>query len=850
MRTMRRAAPIAALAALALALPAPAAEAQESHPFLGVLGAAAYEDACGAAFGPGGLWVADYYHDRISPPSGTAISPADPAGGPCKLAFDSAGDLYVYGYHHDVLAYPSAELVAGKGALIDPNPAEAGAEAPTGLALDRASGDLYVAHRTYIAKYEAPVHAGEAPTRIGTNPAAAYYGIAFSEFPGAGAQPATGGYLYVPDAATRTVAVFDPATSTSAPIESMRGEATPQGGFRDLRDSEAIVDDSSASPSYGHLYVLDKIGTSSAGQPEGVFDEFNSAGDYRGHKVEAGKEAVAGFIDAEPSGIAIEAASGNVLVTSGNSEGSAVFKYGPTASARTLKVTRSGAGGGEVTSSPNGIACGSEACAAEFTEGERVTLYAHPDGRSALAGWSVAGAEPCPGTGTCTLLMSANVEVGAEFEEPAQQTLSVTLSGVGQGTLTSDPTGISCPSTCTEGFAQGRAVALSATPAPHSAFAGWSGACTGGESTCRVTMSAAKAVGAEFVPIPPQTLSVSLGGSGEGLVQSSPAGISCPPACSASFDEGSRVTLAQIASPGSAFAGWSGAGCAGSAATCTVTMSEAQALGASFESSLAAQGGSQTARAAALSLARPRGTARASATQTILQKGDLRLTVSAQVHPRALPRRGTAPISVSLASHVTTTDETQPPQLRRLKIEINRHGRLDLAGLPICKVSRIQPASNTRALAACRASLVGRGRFFGTVTLPGASPYPISGRLLVFNGAEGRRPVLLGHIFTLRPFPISFVMTFQIRTRPHGQFGTALSANLRKALGARRNLTGIVMTLSRRFRSGGRSHSFLSAGCPAPRGFPSAVFPLARASFAFAGGRKLVQTLTSNCWAR
>jgi hypothetical protein len=42
------------------------------------------------------------------------------------------------------------------------------------------------------------------------------------------------------------------------------------------------------------------------------------------------------------------------------------------------------------------------------------------------------------------------------------------------------------------------------------------------------------------------------------------------------------------------------------------------------------------------------------------------------------------------------------------------------------------------------------------------------------------------------------------------------------------------MRLDRRFRSGGRTHSYLAADCPAPAGFPGAVFPLAGRS---SGGR-------------
>ncbi len=563
---MRRLSFCASLLALVfVAVPAQALGAA-NHPFLAAINGG-YEDACGLARSGGGLYVSDYYHDAIELPGGGKIANESPGSGPCKLALDAGGNLYVNNYHHDVVKY-TEPFTSGAGAVID-------ATEPTSLALDPTTGNLYVVHRTYVSLYEAPVHAGEAPAKtIGLDSSAEYFGAAVSAFPGAGAQPATAGDLYLADAATHTVKVFD---STGALLATMDGAATPQGGFKYLVDSEVAVDNNPTSPSYGHVYVLDSVGGIDPEHPQGVLDEFNSAGDYRGQ--------ITGFADAEPSAVAIDPATGNVYVTSGNSEGSAVFTYGPTAPARSLKVAKSGTGGGTVTASPNGIACGS-ACAAEYDEGKTVTVFAAPDAHSVFKGWTVTGpgAEPCPGTGTCTTLMSANREVSVEFEEPpAQETL--TLAETGAGTVKSEPAGISCPGTCTEHFNLGRLVTLTATPAPHSRFAEWQGvACDESRlTTCQVTMSQAESLSAKFVPIPPQTLTATVTGSGEGTVTSSPAGIYCSSACSAGFDEGSSVTLTEITAPGSAFAGWNGA-CAGTAPTCSVTMSAAESVSAGFAS--------------------------------------------------------------------------------------------------------------------------------------------------------------------------------------------------------------------------------------------------------------------------
>jgi hypothetical protein len=75
--------------------------------------------------------------------------------------------------------------------------------------------------------------------------------------------------------------------------------------------------------------------------------------------------------------------------------------------------------------------------------------------------------------------------------------LNVTLAGIGSGTVTSSPAGISCPGTCSTNFNNGIAVMLAAAANPGSTFAGWSGSCIG-TGTCSLTMSGAEAVNATF----------------------------------------------------------------------------------------------------------------------------------------------------------------------------------------------------------------------------------------------------------------------------------------------------------------------------------------------------------------
>ncbi len=231
-------------------------------------------------------------------------------------------------------------------------------------------------------------------------------------------------------------------------------------------------------------------------------------------------------------------------------------------------------------------------------------------------------------------------------------------------------------------------------------------------------------------------------------------------------------------------------------------------------------------------------------------EGNVLVAVDGQLSPSRLPREGKTPIAVSVDWKIGTTDGTQPPKLKTLKIEINRNGVLDPTGLPICPLEKIQPASTSRALKNCRSSLVGRGSFSAIVGLEGQESYVAKGQMIVFNSEQGGKPVLFGQIYSALPFANSFVITFKVDQLKKGTYGTALTATLPASLRAWGNLTEINMRLSRKFAYQGKSRSFLTAACPTPKGVGVAAFPLARTSFAFVGGTKVATTLTDVCKVR
>jgi hypothetical protein len=227
-------------------------------------------------------------------------------------------------------------------------------------------------------------------------------------------------------------------------------------------------------------------------------------------------------------------------------------------------------------------------------------------------------------------------------------------------------------------------------------------------------------------------------------------------------------------------------------------------------------------------------------------QGDLFVKFSGGIEPDALPRKARAPIAIRVAGVVRTLSGAQPPALRRIVIGINRGGRLDAHGLPVCHRHEIEPSSSAEALAICGDAQVGAGSYAGSITFPDQGTYESRGDIVAFNSRIGGQRAILAHVYSEDPVPLTFVIVFRI-SRGSGAFGTILAGTVPESLIRRGYLKRITLELHRDYVYRGRPRSYLSAACDAPAGFHGAVFPFARAAMAFDDGRTLSSTLTRTC---
>jgi hypothetical protein len=189
------------------------------------------------------------------------------------------------------------------------------------------------------------------------------------------------------------------------------------------------------------------------------------------------------------------------------------------------------------------------------------------------------------------------------------RTLTVTGGGNGLGTVTAPNYGeagaLECsisggtadPIKCGKTYGWKTQVQLTATPQGGSSFTGWSGACTGTGRECKVVMTQSRSVRATFsgAGTPSFALNVSGGGDGSGTVASqaglTPAiactitsGSAVGSGCSATYLQGTSVTLTATSSNGHSFAGWTG-NCSGTG-SCVLTISANRSATAAFNAPL------------------------------------------------------------------------------------------------------------------------------------------------------------------------------------------------------------------------------------------------------------------------
>ena len=402
---------------------------------------------------------------------------------------------------------------------------------------------------------------------------------------GMGAVAATGAELTCPANATRVVQVANGASVTLA--------ATPDPGWTFVRwtgggcsggGSCAVVMGAAQNvlatfqpATYRLTVIAAGTGTGTVECPLGTISCPKTVRDLQAESsVEVPNGATVNLVATAGASTVVGGWSGCTL----GANGCAVTMTGPKTVTTTfqpsqyqLAVSMGGSGSGKVTGAGLDCGLGATTCSKPLDNGTTASLTATPDASSVFGSWGIV----CTGTGACNIKMNSDKTVSARFD-PGSYPLSVAVSGSGKVSAPGIDCGPGTTGDCSESVGNGSSVTLTATPGTNAVFAGWSGACTG-PGPCVVTMSTARSVTATFQP-DSYPLTIAFAGQGTGIVAGEGLSCSSGPPCTRDVANGATLVLRASPLGDSVVGAWSG--CTPVADGCSVTMTGARTVTATF----------------------------------------------------------------------------------------------------------------------------------------------------------------------------------------------------------------------------------------------------------------------------
>jgi hypothetical protein len=295
-----------------------------------------------------------------------------------------------------------------------------------------------------------------------------------------------------------------------------------------------------------------------------------------------------GSLKEKSLGIAVNDESGDVYAAPEVGEDE-VFIYAQAAVTEyPFEVKEIGSGGGEVTCEIKGSGNIENPCASKYPEGTGLVVTATPNIESTLGPLSGAGSAKDCSTSPCEFTIEESSSVTVEWNKSlvVKDTLTITETGFGSGTVTCEEEGKGSTGHCASEYAEGTKLVVTAIPAGGSELGTISGtgsasSCT--SSPCKFTITADSTLAIEFAktPTPEDKLTITETGLGHGTVTCEEEGKGSPGVCATEYDEGTKLVVTATPAGGSELGTISGTGSASSCPTtspCKFTIAETSTL--------------------------------------------------------------------------------------------------------------------------------------------------------------------------------------------------------------------------------------------------------------------------------
>jgi hypothetical protein len=170
-----------------------------------------------------------------------------------------------------------------------------------------------------------------------------------------------------------------------------------------------------------------------------------------------------------------------------------------------------------------------------------------------------------------------------------------------------------------------------------------------------------------------------------------------------------------------------------------------------------------------------------------------RVELKASIAPRALAKSKPTPISLRASTSVSAENGSHPPALKEFELEVDRHARLNLGGIPAC-----HSGGRETVRKACREALVGKGVIDIGIQFPETTTPDQHEEVFIYNGEteKGARKLFLWSEISI-PRPTAIVIPVTIKA-DRGRFGLKAVGSVPKIAGG----SGWIDRLELRFHRG------------------------------------------------
>jgi hypothetical protein len=200
---------------------------------------------------------------------------------------------------------------------------------------------------------------------------------------------------------------------------------------------------------------------------------------------------------------------------------------------------------------------------------------------------------------------------------------------------------------------------------------------------------------------------------------------------------------------------------------------------------------------------------------TVVQVGNMKLTVNGDFSPKSLPKNKLSPITLNISGKFETLDGKHPPALQEFVVETDKNGAINAKGLPVCTSGKLQAQDTKNAEKACRSAIVGEGKTDVEVEFPEQAPFIAKSKLLALNGGtKGGKTTIFIHAYLSAPVSAAVVTTVKVSKVKNGRYGLKSVATVPRIAGGYGSPINFSLKVGRTFTYKGKKQSYLLLKCP------------------------------------